>query len=153
MTVLKIFSRLALFPKATVFLILLLSVPLFISGQESEKEQAPSILTMRGNENYSTINKDDSVSFFLKSLKYMSLDKKGYAHLTIGGGYRARLDHTSNVGFSPEDETAYLQRLNLHFALDLGKRIRVFSELYHGYSSFNEAIVQTDDIDFHQAFV
>lgn len=41
----------------------------------------------------------------------------------------------------------------MHTDLILGKYVRIFSELYHGYVSGEREFAESDDLDFHQVFV
>ncbi|MEM9897098.1 MAG: alginate export family protein, partial [Bacteroidota bacterium] len=124
-------------------------------GQSGERPepQAPRILTTRAEEDYTSLKDNDSLDFFLKELKYISLNQNGSAYLTLGGEYRARMDHTRNANFGTEDETSYLQRMSLHAALNFNNRFRFFTEFYHGYSSQGEVALQSEDIDLHQIFI
>lgn len=125
-------------------------------GQEEEKNadsNPPAILTTRAEEDYSSLKDNDSTDFFLRDLKYIPITNSKKSFLTIGGEYRARLDQTINRSFTDEDNTSYLQRLNLHVAINFGKRVKLFTELYHGLSSAGDVALQSDDIDFHQAFI
>lgn len=125
----------------------------FGQSEPPAKLEAPRILTTRAEEDYSGLRNNDSLHFFLKDLKYISLSGEGTSYLTLGGEYRARMDRTENAGFGTEDETSYLQRINFHAALNFGQRVKVFAEFYHGYSSAGEVVLQSDDLDFHQAFI
>ncbi|MEM6643423.1 MAG: alginate export family protein [Bacteroidota bacterium] len=124
-------------------------------GQSGERPepQAPRILTTRAEEDYTSLKDNDSLDFFLKELKYISLNQNRSAYLTLGGEYRARMDHTRNGNFGTEDETSYLQRMSLHAALNFNDRFRFFTEFYHGYSSQGEVVLQSEDIDLHQVFI
>ncbi|MEO1051045.1 MAG: alginate export family protein [Bacteroidota bacterium] len=141
--------------KAICSLTLLLALGSKVYAQSDEKAEpkAPRMLTTRAEEDYSSLKDNDSIDFFLKALKYLPLNKNSTAYLTVGGEYRARLDHTRNGNFGDEDETSYLQRLNFHAALNFNDRIRLFAEFYHGLSSAGEVALQSDDIDLHQAFI
>ena len=135
-----------------ITLLLFIGLKTYAQTQENATSKVPPILTTRAEENYSNFQKD-SVDLFLENLKYIALDQEHSSFLTIGGEYRARMDHSRNISFGAERETSYLQRLNLHLALNIGQRIKLFTEFYHGLSSAGEILVQSDDIDFHQAFI
>ncbi len=141
--------------KATsgILLLLLVCLKAYCQSVEDSEPQSPRILTTRAEEDYSSLKNNDSLDFFLKDLKFISLNQNNSTYLTLGGEYRARIDHTRNGNFGIEDETSYLQRLNFHAALNFNHRIKVFTEFYHGLSSAGEVTLQTDDIDLHQAFV
>lgn len=134
--------------------VLLLFVPLLGYMQtDSDSELAPSLLPLRAEEDYFFLRENDSADFFLKDLKYIPLTKKGYSYLTLGGSYRARMEHFTNKDYTSEDETYYSQRFSLHASLHLGSNLRVFTELYHGFTSIGEVPLESDELDFHQAFL
>ena len=134
-------------------LLLLVCMKAYGQTEERQEPEAPRILTTRAEEDYSSFRDNDSVAFFLKDLKYLSLSQNGPAYLTLGGEFRARMDHTRNGDFGPENETSYLQRLNFHAALNLSPRLRLFTEFYNGLSSAGEVLLQSDHVDLHQAFI
>ena len=136
-----------------ISLLLIGCIKAYCQSGENAELQAPRIQDTRAEEDYSALKDNDSLDFFLKELKYISLNQNGRSYLTLGGEYRARLDHTRNGNFDMGDETSYLQRLNFHAALNFNPRIKLFTEFYHGLSSAGEVTLQTDDIDLHQAFI
>ncbi|MEM7574637.1 MAG: alginate export family protein [Bacteroidota bacterium] len=136
-----------------IFFFLLICQSVAAQTDEQHNSEAPLILTTRAEEDYSSLNNNDSTDFFLKEVKYIPLSSSQDTYLTLGGGYRARLDHTRNGNFGTEDETSYLQRLDFHAALNFNNRVKLFTEFYHGFSSAGEVTLQSDDIDLHQAFI
>lgn len=141
--------------KSLNYALLLLLICTSVYGQSEEKKEpeAPRILTTRGEENYASLKENDSIDFFLKNLKYIPLNQNGNAYLTLGGQYRARMDLTRNGNFRPEDETSYLQRINVHAAFNFSPRFRLFTEFYHGWSSAGEVTLQSDNLALHQGFI
>ena len=126
--------------------------PLF--AQESETLGVSPILALRAEESYAFLQNKDSLSnpkMLLQPLKWISLDKN--IHLTLGGEYRPRIEHYTNRDYTQEDETFYSQRLSLHASLSLGAKIRFFGEIYHGYASSGHELLESDEIDLHQAFL
>ncbi len=136
-----------------IVLLLVVSAKVYCQANESQKPQVPPILITRAEEDYSSLKDNDSIGFFLKDLKYIPLGQDNSSYLTLGGAYRARMDHTRNRNFGSEIETSYLQRLNFHAAVNFNHRIKLFTEFYHGLSSAGDVILQSDDIDLHQAFI
>nr|WP_297912959.1 alginate export family protein [uncultured Allomuricauda sp.] len=73
--------------------------------------------------------------------------------MTLGGEYRARLEHLTNKNYTTEDLTYYSQRISFHSSLRLGAKIRFFGELYSGFVTENEPLFfESDEIDVHQGF-
>ncbi|MEM8897459.1 MAG: alginate export family protein, partial [Bacteroidota bacterium] len=136
-----------------IILLLLVSTSIYGQSTETLEPKAPPILVTRAEEDYSSLKDNDSIDFFLRDLKYISLNQHSRSYLTLGGEYRARLDHTRNGGFGTENSTSYLQRLNFHAALNINTRLKLFTEFYHGLSSAGEVAVQSDNIDLHQVFM
>jgi len=136
-----------------IFVIITMGFNVLAQDDEGSEAKPPKILTTRAEEDYSSLKEAESLDFLLKDLKYISLGQNGRSYLTLGGEYRARMDYTRNGNFGSEVETSYLQRLSLHAALNFSDRFRIFSEFYHGYSSQGEVVLQTEDIDLHQAFI
>ena len=136
---------------------LILLIGFFFSGtltaQKQEKVAVPAISILRAEENYSFLKDQDSIHFFLKEMKFIALNKKATSYLTLGGEYRPRIETTFNKDYTEVDETHYSQRIALHASLNLGPRIRVFTEFYHGLISDGESFVDSDQMDFHQAFL
>lgn len=130
-------------------------VPLFCYTQEVEKIEPPALESNRADEDYGYL-KNEATNPYKKgcadALKFISLSKDKSTYLSIGGQYRPRMEHTSNIDYTIEDETYYSQRLNLHANINFGKRVRIFGELYHGYISDDEQFPESDVIDLHQAF-
>ena len=72
----------------------------------------------------------------------------------MGVSYRARFEHLSNQNWIPDnDENYYSQRLSFHTDLQLGKNVRFFGELQHGYKTEEEEFLQSDIVDIHQGFI
>lgn len=126
------------------------------TSQEEEKKSPPDIKTNRAEEDYSYLKDAKSnpyQSTFGDNLKYIALNANRTTYLTLGGGYRARVEHFTNKDWTTTDETYYSQRLSFHTGLNIGKHVRFFGELYHGYVTNGPQIFQSDDIGFHQGFV
>lgn len=107
----------------------------------------------RAAEDYSFL-KDSSKLTWNEALKYISLGASRNNYLSVGGSYRPRFEHFSNNNWvADNNENYYSQRLSLHTDWHIGERLRFFGELYHGYKTEGETIVQTDNLDWHQGFV
>jgi len=133
--------------------LILFVVPMMYGQTSSSEGSLPPILMVRGEESYAFLKNNDSTSFFLHKLKWIPLNEKESVALTLGGEYRARLEHFTNEDYTPTNRTYYAQRLSLHAGLRLGPCFRVFTELYHGATSDGEIQFQSDVIDFHQVFL
>lgn len=142
----------------------LFPLPLLVIGQVNEENTTeekiklapPAFQTNRANEEYSYLKKAESnphEAGFADALKLIPLSQNEKIYFTLGGQYRPRFEYSSNLNYSQEGENYYSQRLNFHTNLVLGKFIRVYGEVYHGYTSDQQRLLETDDIDFHQVFV
>jgi len=116
----------------------------------------PSFQTARAEEDYSYL-RDPATSPYtqgvLDPIKFLALGSERRSYLTLGGGYRARLQHFTNRNWTEEDVTSYSQRASLHAQLVLGDHLKIFGELYHGYSTSGQEFLETDVLDLHQGFV
>lgn len=107
----------------------------------------------RAEEDYSTLQDSIKLSQF-DAFKYISLNQARSSYLSIGGSFRPRFEHfTNNRWIADNNQNYYTQRLALHADVHIGKNIRFFGELQHGYKSDGEEFLQTDDLDLHQAFL
>ena len=124
--------------------------------QTTTKDSPPAFKTNRAEEDYSYLKdteKSPYESAFGDGVKYIALNQERSTYLTLGGGYRSRVEHFTNKDWTTFDQTYYSQRLSLHAGLNIGTYVRVFGELYHGYTSDTMQLFQSDDLDFHQAFI
>ena len=124
--------------------------------KEGLKNEPPALKMTRAEENYSYLNDKENSSFeksTFDALKYMPLNNSGNVYLSLGGQFRPRFEHYSNrFWLAEEDQDFYSQRLAVHTNLVLGKHMRVFGELYHGYTSHEKEFTEYDEIDLFQAF-
>ena len=131
---------------------------LFLIALHGKAQELPSIKPLRAEENYSILLKNDTLrkTSFLTQLKASPLNKSKSIYLSLGGEFRPRWEHIDNKNWSSEDaadENFYSQRIMFHTDLHLGKYVRVFGQLTHGFVSLSEPVyVQSDKLDLHQAF-
>lgn len=124
-----------------------------------KSQELPPIKALRAEENYSILLNNDTLrnASFLNKLKAIYLNKNNSIYLSLGGEFRPRWEHTDNKNWSSfptADEDFYSQRIMFHTDLHLGKYVRIFSQLTHGFVSLDEPVyVQSDKLDLHQAFV
>ena len=136
----------------TILLLLLLLIQASFA-QEGEEQIEFEIKSERAAEDYSLLRDSTDLDWNL-ALKYIALDKNRNAYLSIGGSYRLRFEHVGNQNWTPDnDENYYSQRLSFHTDLHLGKNVRFFGELQHGYRTEEEEFLQSDVVDMHQGFV
>lgn len=122
----------------------------------ASKPEQPPLSMLRAEEHFDYLQ--DTASNPYRStctdgLKFIALNQEKSIHLSIGGQYRARVEHFTNKNWTVEDETFYSQRLALHASLQLGKSVRLFGEAYHGHVSKEAAFLESDNLDLHQGFV
>ncbi|MBQ4821853.1 alginate export family protein [Aquimarina sp. MMG016] len=122
--------------------------------EEKETQKVPAISILRAEESYIYLDSIEKNLFFLQPLKLLTINRKNNIFLTLGGEYRARVEHYTNENYTDRDLTYYSQRVNLHASLMLGTKFRLFGELYSGYVTGNENLfLESDEIDVHQGFL
>ncbi|MEM6830236.1 MAG: alginate export family protein [Bacteroidota bacterium] len=124
-----------------------------IQAQEVEAEKIPSIKMLRAEESYSFLKNDEPGRIFLQPLKLLPVTESKNVYLTLGGEYRARFESFTNKDYTPENDSYYSQRLDIHASLTIGSRLRFFGELYHGYTSGENRPIEDDQLDLHQGFL
>ena len=128
-----------------------------IYAQEVELKAPQEFMNDSADEDYSYLKNEETAKeyepIFAQVLKYVPLSKGKSVYLTLGGAYRPRFESTINENYTEEDDSYYSQRLNLNSALHFGKNIRVYAELYHGFTSGGiDRTLEDDQLDLHQAF-
>ena len=131
---------------------LLFWLPVKLMGQEAIQELAP-IKLLRAEESYLFLQESNTDQLFLQPFKLIEINSSKGAFLTLGGEYRARFESFTNEGYTNENDAYYSQRLDVHASLQLGSKIRIFGELYHGYTTGEERILEDEEIDLHQGFL
>ena len=127
-----------------------------VSDSNPVKENPPNYNVFRAKENYSYLRDQTTNPYskdFFDPVKFISLNKKRTAYFSIGGEVRPRFEHFSNRKWNKENVDFYSQRLSFHSNLVLGKNLRLFAELYHGFTSHAKQLPQYDPLDFHQLFI
>ena len=128
-----------------------------VFAQKDSLKPAPPLLSfLRAEESYEYLKSPESNPYqkgFADALKLIPITKNKSVYFTLGGEYRARLEHFTNQNWTDDDETYYSQRLSIHTSLQLGQFLRVFAELYHGFTSNGDQLLDTDIIDLHQGFI
>ncbi|GAA4278687.1 alginate export family protein [Aquimarina mytili] len=141
-----------------VLIIILFFFSNFVFAQNNEeKKEVFNFSIFRQNENYEYLKHKEKNSFeedFFDPIKFIPLNQKKDIYLSLGGQVRPRFEHyTNRLWIGEEDQNFYSQRLAFHSNLVLGKYIRIFGELYHGYTSHEEEFAEYDEADLHQAFI
>lgn len=127
---------------------------LLITNTLVAQDNIPDINLLRGEESYLFLDSIENKIIFLQPLKLITLDRDDSIFLTLGGEYRARVEHFTNKDYTEEDLSYFSQRASFHASLQLGLKIRLFGELYSGFVSENEPIfLESDEIDLHQGFL
>ncbi|MEN1784767.1 MAG: alginate export family protein [Bacteroidota bacterium] len=128
-------------------------VPKYITAQDAQENTIPPINLLRAEESYRFLKDAEAGQVVLQPLKYIPLGGSEKVYLTFGGEFRPRMEHFTNRDYTTFDETFYSQRLSLHTALNLGSRIRLFAEVYHGLTSGEDRLLEDEIIDLHQGFL
>ncbi|MEN1786034.1 MAG: alginate export family protein, partial [Bacteroidota bacterium] len=134
-----------------------LCIVLGIQSQEEEQKEPPEFMNDSADENYSYLQNEETAKeyerMFAQGLKFIPFNKSKTIYLTLGGAYRPRFESTINEDYTEEDDSYYSQRLNLNSAVHFGKNIRLYAELYHGFTSGGmDRTLEDDQLDLHQAF-
>ncbi|MEM1393557.1 MAG: alginate export family protein [Cyanobacteria bacterium P01_H01_bin.150] len=135
-------------------LLLILLCSLFCSFPFSAIAQhSYSFKDERAEEDYSFL-KDSTNLVWQETIKYIPLSANRNSYLSIGGSFRPRFEHfTNNAWIAENNQNYYTQRLAFHTDVHLGKHVRLFGELQHGYSTEGKTFLQTDILDVHQGFI
>lgn len=142
-----------------LFLFIFSSVQYSFAQEEREasKKVPPPLKLTRAEESYLYLKEKESNPFessIFDGIKFIPLSPNGNINLSLGGQYRTRYEHYSNRFWNREgDQNFYSQRIAFHTNLELGKYIRFFGELYHGYTSHEKEFAEYDEADIFQAFV
>jgi hypothetical protein len=138
-------------------MVTLLTVCLQTAAEDAGKREPPAFELFRAEEDYGYLADRESSPYeddVFDPVKYIPLDQDGNAYLTLGGEVRPRFEFFTNRHWEAgEDEEFYSQRISLHANWRLGKTVRVFTELYHGYTSHEKEFAEYDELDWHQAFL
>jgi Alginate export len=116
--------------------------------------------SMRFNEDWSVL-KDSSIkkADFTDNLKYLKLSKNGNSYISVGGELRSLYEvyRNDNWGAAQKDANGYiLNKIQVHTALHIGSRVRLFAQLKSATNIDNTAFIRPIDedvIDLHQAFI
>ncbi|CAM1369134.1 alginate export family protein [Tenacibaculum xiamenense] len=137
----------------TIFSLLIAFIPIY----SQEKSDVPKYSLFRQNENYEYLQSGSNTSYkkdLFDPIKFIPINKKETIYISLGGQLRPRFEYFSNRNWiSDSDENFYSQRIAFHTDIVLGKHVRLFGELYHGYTSHEKEFAQSDNLDFHQAFL
>jgi len=141
-----------------IILLALISISLFAQEEEkrTSKKEPPAIKLLRAEENYTYLADKENNPYeedIFDAIKFIPLNQEKDFYLSFGGQIRPRFELYSNRFWETEaDENYYSQRLALYSNIVLGKHVRIFGEIYHGYTSHEEEFAEYDEIDFFQAF-
>lgn len=130
-----------------------------ISLQASANEYSrPNFEKFRFNESYDYQNAPAIRSNLFDRLKHIQLTNSGESYLSLGGSIRERYEYTSDpvFGDAPQDEDGvWLQRVNLHADMQLGRHLRLFGELTSALSegrAEGPSPVDENKLDLQNAF-
>lgn len=141
---------------SAILVLLFLGFTKLTAQTEEVPKEPPPLLMFRAEEQYSYLKvAEDSPyeSAFGDKLRYVSITGNKKVYFTFGGQYRARVESFTNKNWTDESENFYSQRLAVHSNLQLGSRLRLFGELYHGLTSIGDQIPEDDLVDLHQGFL
>ncbi|PHN57861.1 hypothetical protein AO268_01740 [Pseudomonas sp. ICMP 8385] len=122
------------------------------------QDARPAFAKTRYSEDWSFLRDPAQRADALDGLKYIALNTDGSHWLSLGGEVRWHYDYTGNPawGGDPQDPRGVLlQRYLLHGDLSLGKRLRLFGQLYSALESGRAGATTPIDenrLDLQQAF-
>lgn len=128
-----------------------------LSGQAKDSLgiPMPAFKLLRAAEDYSFLKDHKSVSSFWNKLKYMPLGTSNY--LSLGGDFRSEFQRLQNEEWqASNNDAALFLRLMLHADLNLGKSVRLFTQLKSGHAIGRNGppfFLNVDRLDFHQLFL
>lgn len=141
---------------------LLAAIAALAAGVVDASEAAfvpPAFRSLRYDEDYSYLGDRALRRGPLDEIKFVALDAKRDAYLTLGGEIRERYElvRHSSWGRGPQDEDGYLlQRFMLHADLHFSESWRLFAQLKSGLESGRSGgprATDEDELDLHQAFI
>lgn len=118
-------------------------------------EEPPAFKLFRAEEHYDYLKESNPFEKdYLDAIKLIGLNSSKSIHLRFGGEIRLRMEDFRNRNWEEEDVRFYSQRISFHTNLNLGKYVRIYGELYHGFISLDEKeFAQSDQLDWHQGFI
>lgn len=141
--------------RATFAALVLTSISVQASANEYSR---PSFEKFRFDESYNYQNAPAIRSNLFDRLKHIQLTNSGESYLSLGGSIRERYEYTSDpvFGDAPQDEDGvWLQRVNLHADLQLGRHLRLVGELTSALSegrAEGPSPVDENKLDLQNAF-
>lgn len=139
--------------KHTVYLFTLLLIVVFPNGYSQ-------ISILRYNDNFSYLKSDTVKKNGIEKIKHMPLAKEG--NISFGGDLREQLQYYKNINFgdgktSHSNTIQLWHRLMLHSNLEIGKKVRLFTQLGSTFRFFNPdpltPEIDQNKLSLHQAFV
>jgi hypothetical protein len=125
-------------------------------------QQLVGIHILRSNDNFHYLKSDTIQKKGFEKLKMVPLSKNGI-YVSFGGEVREQVQHFENINFGdvpptfPAGSATQLwHRVMLHSDLELGKKMRLFTQMNHTLRLFNpNPLVEIDEnqLGLHQAFV
>lgn len=138
------------------FIVVLMLVSAALFGQEGNTHAVqPPLSMLRETESYAYLKNKEEMPYrgdFFDGIKYLPLNRSGSAYASFGGQLRSRYEYFSHRFWLPGNTDFYSQRLALHTNIVLGKSLRFYGELYHGYTSHEKVFAEYDKADVFQVF-
>ncbi len=121
-------------------------------------EEVPAFRLSPQDEDWSALREASSRTNCLEAIKFIPLNAKASAWLTLGGEARERFEYFdhSNWGAGPQDNNGYLlQRFLVHGDAHFGSWFRIFTEFQSGLEDGRNGGARPTDrdvFDVHQLF-
>jgi hypothetical protein len=137
--------------------LLLVALATFAAGQET-RSVGSELNVVRWKEDYGFL-RDKEEPTLVERLKFIPLNDRGSAHLTLGGQFRERIEAYDPAFFGlpgGPSFTSYGTRLLAHADLHAGARFRTFVELGSYFEDGREPAsrpIDVGDLELQQAFV
>jgi len=127
-----------------------------VAEEPKSLAEPPAYSLLRAEENYNYLRNRSASPYtedYFDPLKHIRLGKNSEAYVSFGGEFRPRYAYFENRLWENErDVDFYSQRISAHANWHLKDSVRLFTELYHGYTSHEKEIAEYDELDWHQAF-
>jgi hypothetical protein len=138
---------------------LLSALASLLSAAAARADDRPAFSKLRQDEDWSSLRDPARRRGPLDELKFIPLDRDGFAYFSLGGELRERYEYTHNPvwGDDPQDKRGvFLQRYILHADLHFGPDVRFFTQMLSALETGRAgpaAVPDENRLDLQQAFV
>jgi len=134
-------------------------VPLLAGAQSAPRTDSQAYRLPRYDEDWSFLRAYPEKTDWIDPIKFIPLDDRGEAYLSLGGEARETYErfHNPNFGLQPQDPGGYLlQRYLVHADVHTNPHTRFFVEMVSALENWRvggpRPVIDEDKLDFHQGF-